>query len=131
MTISNASSLLTDEALATIFPASKTDDFFDALYGDAEDGAYDIRLTFISATDKGLELAFALDQRPNQCLRCNLTYGLPQVFARHPIIGVAKVVEGVAKMLGLDPATCSWELGRTQEHSEKIHTIPLYITVKG
>ncbi|MFI3270773.1 MAG: pancreas/duodenum homeobox protein 1 [Pseudomonadota bacterium] len=130
MSIANASTILTDEKLATIFPASKTNDFFDALYGDAEDGAYDIRLTFISAKADRLELAFALDQRPNQCLRCNLTYGLPQVFARHPIIGVAKVVEGVAAMLGLDAAQCSWELGRTQEHSEKIHTIPLSITVK-
>lgn len=126
----NASAILTDEALATIFPASKTDAFFDALYGDAEDGAYDIRLTFVAQSKGGIELAFALDQRPNQCLACNLTYGLPQVFARHPIIGVVKVVEGVATMLGIDPATCSWELGRTQEHSKKIHTIPLIITVK-
>ncbi len=130
MSIANASTLLTDEKLATIFPASKTDDFFDALYGDAEDGAYDIRLTFVNATASRLELAFALDQRPNQCLACNLTYGLPQVFARHPIIGVAKVVAEVATMLGLNPAECTWELGRTQEHSKKIHTIPLYITVK-
>ncbi len=130
MAITNAASVLTDAALATIFPASKTDEFFDALYGDAEDGAYDIRLTFISATSNQIELAFALDQRANQCLRCNLTYGLPQVFARHPIIGVAKVVAAVATMLDLDPAACTWELGRTQEHSEKIHTIPLYITVK-
>lgn len=130
MSIENASAILTDEALATIFPASKTDAFFDALYGDAEDGAYDIRLTFVAESKGRIDLAFALDQRPNQCLACNLTYGLPQVFARHPIIGVAKVVEDVANMLGLDPTACSWELGRTQEHSTKIHTIPLLITVK-
>ena len=37
--------VFTPECLTDLFPPQRTDDFFDALFGDAEEGAYDIRLT--------------------------------------------------------------------------------------
>ena len=36
--------VFTPECLNDLFPPQRTDDFFDALFGDAEEGAYDIRL---------------------------------------------------------------------------------------
>ena len=36
--------VFTPECLNDLFPIQRTNDFFDALFGDAEEGAYDIRL---------------------------------------------------------------------------------------
>ena len=80
----NFENVFTKERLLEIFPASKTDDFFDALYGEAESGAYDIELAYRGASGSTLNFSFFLNQRNNACLACNLTYGLPQVFMRHP-----------------------------------------------
>ena len=41
-----------------------------------------------------------LHERPNRCLACNLTQGLPQVFSRHPIINVKGIVKEIEKLLG-------------------------------
>lgn len=116
-------------ALADLFPADKADDFFDALYGDAEDGAYDIRLSFVSHEGRCLTFAFELHQRPGKCLACNLTYGLPQVFARHPVIGVSGIVSGIAALLGVPAEGTTWKLGHTQELSRSLHSIPLLVTL--
>ena len=83
--------------LDEIFPAQRTDDFFDALFGGAEEGAYDIRLVCRNVTPVRAQLAFELRQRPGKCLVCNLTYGLPQVFQRHPVLNVAGVAKAVAE----------------------------------
>ena len=112
-----------------VFPPERADDFFDALFGGAEDGAYDISLRFVGAKGNTYEFAFDLTQRPGKCLACNLTYGLPQVFARHPVLNVKGVVESVATSLGKDPASVKWELKPTREHSSELHCIPLVITV--
>ena len=114
------------EKLEELFPASKTDEFFDALYGEAESGAYDIELSFVKATDVVLEFAFNLNQRNGACLACNLTYGLPQVFMRHPIINVKGLVDEIASIAGKSEVT--FEIGRTQEESNARHIIPLVIT---
>ena len=82
-----------------IFPAQRTDDFFDALFGGAEEGAYDIRLVCRNVTPVRAQLAFELRQRPGKCLVCNLTYGLPQVFQRHPVLNVAGVAKAVADVI--------------------------------
>lgn len=118
---------LSQEALDAIFPAQRTDDFFDALYGEAEEGAYDIRLIFRSATLDAVVLAFELRQRPGKCLVCSLTYGLPQVFQRHPIINTAGVAREVAVLAGWDPEKITWTLGHTEEHGPELHCVALTI----
>lgn len=117
--------VFTKEKLEELFPASKTDEFFDALYGEAESGAYDIELAFVEASDERLEFAFYLNQRNGACLACNLTYGLPQVFMRHPIINVKGLVEAIAALAGKTDVT--FEIGRTHEESHARHVIPLVI----
>jgi len=119
---------LSQQELDEIFPASKADAFFEALYGAAEDGAYDIKLTFLKHDEKSLSMAFELHQRPDKCLACNLTYGLPQVFQRHPIINVPKVVQQITEKLKLNTSDVKWELGKTQEESRSFHYVPLNIS---
>ena len=64
--------MVLDQAfLDTVFPAERTDAFFDALFGGAEEGAYDIRLVCRNVSDNKAELAFELHQRPGKCLVCN------------------------------------------------------------
>ncbi|MEW6221194.1 MAG: pancreas/duodenum homeobox protein 1 [Thermodesulfobacteriota bacterium] len=121
--------IFTQEALDALFPPERTDRFFDALYGDAREGAYDIRLAFLGA-DPGqqqLVFAFRLHERPGACLACNLTYGLPQVFDRHPVIGVQSLVEGLVALLPAKPGRVNWSLGRTEAKSRRLHTIPLVV----
>lgn len=123
--------LFSSAVLADLFPAERADAFFEALYGDAEDGAYDIRLVFVSHEKNRLTFAFELHQRPGKCLACNLTYGLPQVFARHPVIGIGRLANDIASMLGLGSDALEWSLGQTQEHSRSLHSVPLYFVLKG
>ncbi len=114
--------------LDKLFPPQKTADFFDALYGEAEEGAYDIHLVARGISSDKLSFGFELHQRPGKCLACNLTYGLPQVFQRHPIINVAGLAKDIADIAGWEPASASWKLGRTEEISNKLHIIPLELT---
>ena len=76
--------VFTPECLNDLFPIQRTNDFFDALFGDAEEGAYDIRLVVDpeESDDGELHFYFELHQRAGRCLVCSLTYGLPQVFER-------------------------------------------------
>ena len=90
------SKVLDKAFLESVFPPERTEAFFDALFGGAEEGAYDIVLVCRSEGEGKAELAFELHQRPGKCLACNLTYGLPQVFQRHPILNVAGVGRAVA-----------------------------------
>ena len=94
------SKVLDKAFLESVFPPERTEAFFDALFGGAEEGAYDIVLVCRSEGEGKAELAFELHQRPGKCLACNLTYGLPQVFQRHPILNVAGVARAVAEKLG-------------------------------
>ena len=124
-----AAAVFTQEWTKAVFPPERTDEFFDALFGGAEDGAYDISLRFLQGSGKQYEFAFDLTQRPGKCLACNLTYGLPQVFSRHPVLNVKGVAEAVAQALGVDPAGVRWELGTTREESSSLHWIPLTVKV--
>ena len=117
-------SILTQEFLDELLPPERTDQFFDALYGDASEGAYDIRLEPISISGSRIVLAFNLLRRPDKCLVCSLTYGLPNVFTRHPLINIKGMVEKL-KEAGI-PAK-KWRLGDTEENSPSLHVIPLYI----
>ena len=113
--------------LDSIFPAERTDAFFDALFGGAEEGAYDIRLVCRSVEANRAVLAFELHQRPGKCLVCNLTYGLPQVFQRHPVLNVAGVARAIAQKLGWPEESINWRLGTTEEISRKLHAIPFLL----
>ena len=44
--MSSLAAVFTSERLAELFPPERTDAFFEALFGGAEEGAYDIRLAF-------------------------------------------------------------------------------------
>ena len=71
-----------------------------------------------------------LHERPNCCLACNLTQGLPQVFSRHPVINVNGVVSEIDSLLG-DSYTCkSWSLGYTEQYSQSLHVIPIKIELE-
>ncbi|VFQ43708.1 pancreas/duodenum homeobox protein 1 [Desulfoluna butyratoxydans] len=122
-------SLFTADFLAEVFPADLSDQFFEALYGDAEDGAYDISLVYAGEGDKSLEFELHLTQRPGKCLVCSLTYGLPEVFTRHPLINLKGLVAKIDAALG-ESATCGeWRIGRTREVSRALHVVPLSISL--
>lgn len=131
MTTETFKNLFTEETLNTLFPSDRADRFFDALFGDAAEGSYDIRLRFNDHLPERKTLQFALElhERPGKCLACNLTYGLPEVFSRHPIINIQGLVREIEKMLE-GQATCNdWRMGSTKTLSKSVHLIPLDITL--
>lgn len=118
-----------DQTLSELFPAQRADDFFEALFGDAGEGAYDIRLSF-SGYDEGTNsLHFFLDlhERPGCCLVCNLTYGLPEVFSRHPVINIKGLVADIEKKLDGTARCENWNLGTTVQKEKSLHSIPLTV----
>ena len=52
--------ILTEENLAKIFPKEKTDEFFEALFGDASEGSYDIELAYREAGSNTLVMDLVL-----------------------------------------------------------------------
>lgn len=121
--------LFTPQALNALFPPERTNEFFDALLGDASEGAYDIALSFDRYDQAGQVLHFLINlhERPGRCLACNLTYGLPDVFGRHPIINVRGLVGEIERLLGGKFRCAQWNLGSTQQKSRALHSIPLRI----
>jgi hypothetical protein len=119
--------LFAPDVLKQLFPEDRSDKFFDALYGDAEEGAYDISLEFIGDKGNRLEFMLRLTQRPGKCITCSLTYGLPKVFTRHPIINLKGLVQNIESRLDGRGRCVDWKLGSTQEISNEIHVIPLII----
>ncbi|XXJ20397.1 pancreas/duodenum homeobox protein 1 [Desulfovibrio caledoniensis] len=119
--------IFTEDTLQTIFPPERTEAFFEALFGDAEEGSYDICLAFSGNRGQDLDFELKLLQRPGKCLACNLTYGLPQVFSRHPVINLNGIAQAVARAAGAPSA--DWKLGNTREISRELHIIPLTITL--
>jgi hypothetical protein len=88
------------------------------------EGAYDIRLNCESFRPETVELGFHLTQRPGKCLVCSLTYGLPNVFARHPLIDIQGMIQRI-KEAGVPVK--DWRLGQTIEKKRSLHVIPFYI----
>jgi hypothetical protein len=127
MNSSAIDALFTPETLQQLFPRERSNDFFDALFGDADEGAYDIELVYTGTNGKQLNLELHLHERPGRCLVCSLTQGLPQVFARHPIINVAGMVEAIDAMLAGQARCREWSLGRTEQRRKDMHLIPLTI----
>lgn len=113
--------------LDRIFPPSRTDQFFEALFGDAKEGAYDISLVFKNKKEARIDFEFQLKQRTGKCLACNLTHGLPDVFKCHRVLNVAEVVRQIDAMIKNGKRCGEWQLGRTREISRELHAIPLTI----
>ncbi len=119
--------LLTQTDLDRLFPKERSDSFFDALYGDASEGAYDIQLAFKEKRKDALQFEFHLVRRRGKCLACNLTYGLPKVFSRHPVINLKGLVRQIDRLLDGKARCAEWKLGHTLEISRDLHLIPLTI----
>jgi hypothetical protein len=130
MTLASSSDKFTRETLDNLFPNDRADRFFEALFGDISDGAYDISLEFVEEDKNSLFFEFHLKQRPGKCLACNLTYGLPEVFTRHPIINIKGIVQEIDKILGGQDRCTGWKLGATREVSRTLHVIPFIISLK-
>ncbi len=130
MTTEAWKSVLTKENLAIIFPKDRSNDFFEALFGDADEGSYDIELAYRENKGNSLIMELRLHERPNRCLACNLTQGLPQVFSRHPIINVQGIVNDIEKLLGTPYRCTSWSLGYTEQAKRSLHVIPLKIVIE-
>ena len=123
-------SLFTEETLKQLFPAKRTNDFFEALFGDADEGAYDIELGYGGVNGSTLTMDLKLHERPGCCLACNLTQGLPQVFSRHPVINVNGLVADIDALLGDDISCKEWSLGYTEQRKKEMHIIPINITLE-
>ncbi len=124
--------VITEEFLAQLFPASKADDFFEALYGGAEAGAFDIALlpNGFDPDSNTIILEFRLTERPGKCMACNLTYGLPQVFERHPVINIQEIVSEIEKKIAPSWSVKGWQIGRTSVIDAKTNSIPLFIQLE-
>ncbi len=123
------STLFTRDRLKELWPPEKTDQFFEALFGDAAEGAYKIHLEFKDGTPEKLEFEFHLTPKPGRCLACNLTYGLPNVFARHPVIDIKGTTVKIARQLGEHVQIEQWYCGATIERTPDLHIIPLFLEV--
>jgi hypothetical protein len=119
--------IFTVDVLKELFPAQRTSDFFEALFGDANEGAYDITLRFQGQDSKTLSFSLDLHERPGRCLACNLTTGLPAVFERHKIINIAGLVQDIENKMAGKAKCGTWKLGHTQQMSKNLHSIPLQI----
>ncbi len=122
--------LFSTDNLQEIFPPERADAFFDALFGDPKEGAYDIKLAYIGSDAQTISMELQLLERPGHCLACNLTQGLPTVFSRHPVINVAGIVKDVDKLLAGQARCVDWSLGYTQQKTKNLHAIPLTITLE-
>ena len=121
--------IFTKEVLEDLLPPKLSNDFFEALYDDTDEGAYNISLSFKNYDTEKNVLSFELQlhERVDKCLACNLTYGLPDVFSRHPLINIKGMIKKIEALLGDDVKCTGWELGRTQTPDATMHVIPLII----
>lgn len=129
--MSEVNTIFTEEVLTKLFPPDRADAFFEALFGDAEEGAYDITLKYIAHVpdEKKLHFELHLAERPGKCLACNLTYGLPEVFSRHPIININGLVADINSKLNGLLQTKDWSLKGVRTISNDLHVIPIVVTV--
>jgi hypothetical protein len=125
MTPQNTQSLFSDERCDELLPRSRSDEFFEALFGDPAEGSYDIVLRHADSAENQLRFELQLHQRPGHCLVCNLTYGLPEVFSRHPILNINELVGRIGEEA--ESTVAGWRLGTTSQRSSEVHVIPLTI----
>jgi hypothetical protein len=113
-----------------MFPPDRADSFFEALLGDCSEGAYDIALHYAGMRGEELHFEFQLKERPGKCLSCSLTYGLPHVFSRHPIIDIPAVVQDIDQVLDGQGRCGPWRVEPTREANRQMHVIPLIISLQ-
>ncbi|MBT3310531.1 MAG: pancreas/duodenum homeobox protein 1 [Desulfobacterales bacterium] len=130
MTINNIEDIISPDKFNDFLPEDVSDSFFDALYGDADEGAYDISLKFKEFSENKLTFEFHLSQRPGKCLACNLTYGLPEVFSRHPVINIKGLISKINELMNGKTKCTDWKIGSTREISKELHIIPLIVTLE-
>lgn len=123
--------LFSDEVLARLFPKDRADQFFDALLGDASEGAYDISLGYAGTSGDTIQFEIILTQRPGHCLACNLTHGLPQVFSRHPVINLKGLAQNIEELLGNGCRCVDWAVGSTNQKTRTVHVIPFSVRIEG
>lgn len=123
--------VFSEEVLSELFPPQRTVDFFEALFGDNNEGAYDVKLRYGGYNEQSSILEFFLDlhERPGSCLVCSLTYGLPEVFSRHPVINIKGLVKDIEQMLGGEVSCTDWRLSSTNQVDKSFHSIPLIISL--
>lgn len=119
--------LFSSQICNTLLPPGRANEFFEALLGDADEGAYDLELHYVGVQGGTIRFDILLRERPGHCLACNLTYGLPQVFSRHPIIDIAGLVKKIETIIDERGKTGNWRLGSTSQRSRSVHAIPLTI----
>lgn len=119
--------MFTRDVLKTLFPEERADQFFEALFGDASEGAFDISLEFKEHIQNRLEFELHLKQRPGKCINCSLTYGLPAVFSRHPIININGLIQDIKQLLKGRAKCIDWQLSITREVSDELHIIPFTV----
>jgi len=122
--------LFTPDTLLRLFPRDRANEFFEALFGDADEGAYDIELGYRGLQGNELVMELRLHERPGRCLACNLTQGLPQVFSRHPIINLNRLVDNIGELLQGQARCSGWSLGSTEQQSRSLHVVPLKIRLE-
>ena len=124
--------VITDEFLSRLFPPERADEFFEALYGGVEAGAFDIHLrcSGFNRTENILFLEFVLTERPGKCMACSLTRGLPPVFQRHPVINLKGIIEKIGEKLSGDWLIRDWQLGSTTHIDSKTNCIPLILKLE-
>lgn len=123
--------MFTDHILTEQFPPERTVQFFEVLFGDNSEGAYDIALKYSGYKNNTLYFEFHLTQRKGRCLVCSLTHGPPEVFSRYPVIGIKEIVQKINEIIKGHGTCTDWQLGYTQQISEQLHVIPLKITLAG
>ena len=132
MTSDKYQDIFTSAVLRELFPADRSSEFFEALYGDNEEGAYNIELAYQGYAPKSnsLHFIFYLRERPGKCLACHLTHGLPEVFNRHPVIGVTGLVTKINGLLAGTAECGEWRLEETQNISRQLYGVPLIIKLR-
>lgn len=120
--------VFTPVVLEQLFPKERTDDFFEALFGDKDEGAYDISLEYNKNEGNKLYFNLLLKQREGKCLVCSLTYGLPEVFSRHPIINLNGLMEDINAKLDGKVVCKNWSLGHTKMIENNLHEISLELS---
>ena len=58
-----------------------------------------------------------------------MTYGLPSVFARHPVIDIKGMTGKIIQQLGQHVQIKNWYCGETIERTSDLHIIPLFVEV--
>lgn len=130
MTSDKFAPLFSADTCAELLPAGTADRFFEALFGDAAEGSYDLELKYRGSDNGALHFDILLHERPGHCLACNLTYGLPEVFSRHPLINIKGIAEKVDAIIGDLGHIGEWRLGNTSQRSQSLHAIPLIIELQ-